>query len=133
MQENLRKQVKLLKALQNVSYVSIAEDLEIKKITETDYEVSYTVKNVGDRKVKEVVQMYIRDVVGSVARPVKELKGYKKIELEAGEEQKVCFNISKDTLAFYTKNLEYKAERGEFRVFIGKDSDVEEYLTFELI
>ena len=94
---------------------------------------SITVKNGGDKKVKEVVQLYIRDLVGSVARPVKELKGYKKIQLDTGEEQIVCFDITKDLLAYYTKDLEVKAEKGEFRVFIGKDSDVQDFLTFELV
>ncbi len=116
----------------NVEYKAL--ELSSDKMTEDGtITASITVENVGDRKVKEVVQMYIRDLVGSVARPVKELKGFKKIELEAGEKKTITFEITKDLLAFYTKDLEFKAEKGEFRVFIGKDSDVEEYKTFQLI
>ena len=116
----------------NVEYKAL--ELSSDKMTEDGtITASITVENVGNRKVKEVVQMYIRDLVGSVARPVKELKGFKKIELEAGEKKTITFEITKDLLAFYTKDLEFKAEKGEFRVFIGKDSDVEEYKTFQLI
>lgn len=96
-------------------------------------EVSVTVKNVGDREAKEVVQMYIRDVAGSTVRPVKELKGFEKISLKAGESKEVKFTITADDLAFYGADLVRKAEKGKFYVFVGKDSDVAEYKEFTLI
>ncbi len=91
------------------------------------------VKNTGDYKAKEVVQLYIRDLVGSVVRPIKELKGYQKIELDKGEEKLVEFTINEDMLAFYGADMTRKAEEGKFRVFIGTNSDVKEYLEFELL
>ena len=60
----------------------------------------------------EVVQMYIRDLVGSVSRPVKELKGFQKIHLQPGEKKTVTFALKGDDLAFWTKDMEFKAEPG---------------------
>ena len=94
---------------------------------------SVTVKNTGNFKAKEVVQLYIRDLVGSVVRPVKELKGYQKIELDKGEEKRVEFAIDEDMLAFYGADMVKKAEEGKFQVFIGTDSSVKEFLEFELL
>jgi len=86
-----------------------------------------TVTNSGNRTGKEVVQMYIRDMVGSITRPVKELKGFQKIELKAGESQKVTFTISADDLKFYNSDLKFVAEPGDFKIFIGTNSrDVKE-------
>ncbi len=95
-------------------------------------EVTVRVKNTGDRDGEEVVQLYVRDLVGSVTRPLKELKGFEKIALKAGEEKEVRFSLSAKDLAFYTRSMELKAEPGEFEVFVGKDSDVEEKKVFEL-
>jgi len=82
---------------------------------------------------KEVVQLYIRDMVGSITRPVKELKGFQKIELKAGESKTVEFKISVDDLKFYNSDLKFAAEPGEFKVFIGGNSrDVKE-ATFKLL
>ncbi len=86
-------------------------------------EVKVIVTNTGKVKGTETVQMYICDVVGSVVRPVKELKGLKKVTLEAGESKQVCFSIGDNQLEFFTKNLEYKSEKGEFEVFIGSCSN----------
>lgn len=94
---------------------------------------SVTVKNVGKVKAKEVIQMYIRDVSGSVVRPVKELKGFCKVELAPGESWQANFNIDAESLAFYGADLKRKAEKGKFYVFIGKDSDVENYAEFTLV
>jgi beta-glucosidase len=77
--------------------------------------------------------MYIKDLYASVVRPVKELKGFKKIELAPNQSQKVEFTITKEQLEFYGKDLVKKAELGTFYVFIGKDSDTENYAQFELI
>ena len=86
-----------------------------------------TVTNTGKVAGKEVVQLYIRDMVGSSTRPVKELKGFKKILLQPGESQKVTFLIGINDLKFYNYDLKYVVEPGEFKVFIGGNSrDVKE-------
>ena len=94
---------------------------------------SVKVKNTGKYKAKEVVQFYIRDVVGSCVRPVKELKGFEKIELDVGEERNVSFKITEDTLKFWNRELKFVAEKGEFQVFIGKDSACKPFASFKLI
>jgi beta-glucosidase len=83
---------------------------------------SVTVSNTGNRDGKEVVQLYIRDVVGSVTRPVKELKGFQKIELKAGESKTVSFNITPEDLKFYNYELKNDWEPGEFTIMIGGNS-----------
>jgi beta-glucosidase len=93
---------------------------------------SVVVKNTGQRAGETVVQLYIRDISASISRPVKELKHYQKIRLQAGEERVVHFNISEDDLKFYNAQLRYAAEVGAFSVLIGLDSrDVNEQ-RFEL-
>ena len=83
---------------------------------------SITVTNSGKYDGKEVVQMYIRDLVGSITRPVKELKGFEKIELKAGETKTVSFKITPELLKFYNYDLEYVFEPGDFDVMIGGSS-----------
>ena len=88
---------------------------------------SVTVTNTSNTDGKEVVQLYIRDIVGSITRPVKELKGFQKIELKAGETKTVTFTISVNYLKFYNSSLKFVAEPGDFKVFIGGNSrDVKE-------
>ncbi|RXF68275.1 beta-glucosidase BglX [Arcticibacter tournemirensis] len=88
---------------------------------------SVTVTNTGSKEGKEVVQLYIRDMVGSITRPVKELKGFRKINLKAGESQEVTFKITEEDLKFYNSDLKFVAEPGDFKVFIGTNSrDVKE-------
>jgi beta-glucosidase len=84
--------------------------------------VSADVENTGEREGKEVVQLYIRDLVGSVTRPVKELKGFEKISLKPGEKKNVKFEISFDDLAFYDINMNLTVEPGAFKVFVGGNS-----------
>lgn len=81
------------------------------------------VKNVGVRDGKETVQWYIRDLFASVVRPVKELKGYEKIFIAAGEQKTVYFEINEEALAFYTVDGEYKAESGDFELYAGGNSE----------
>lgn len=81
-----------------------------------------TVTNTGKRDGAEVVQLYIRDLVGSITRPVKELKGFEKIFLKAGESKTVSFKITPDLLSFYDYNLNHVAEPGDFDVMIGGSS-----------
>ena len=83
---------------------------------------SVTVANTGSRSGDEIVQFYIRDVAGSVARPVKELKHFERISLKPGESRRVDFTITPETLRFYDYNLDYKAEPGKFEVMVGPDS-----------
>jgi beta-glucosidase len=81
------------------------------------------VSNTGSRKGEEIVQLYLRDLVASVTRPVLELKGFKKIELSPGETRTVSFKISEDDIAFYTANQVWDAEPGKFNLFIGPHSE----------
>ena len=84
--------------------------------------VSFTLKNTGKYEGKEVVQLYLRDLVGSVTRPVKELKDFKMINLKPNESQEVTFEISKENLQYYTANNKWEVEPGDFKVFIGGSS-----------
>ena len=89
--------------------------------------VSIDVTNTGSRDGAEVVQLYIRDLVGSVTRPVKELKDFKKVSFKAGEKKTVTFTINVDDLSFYNSDLKWGSELGEFTVFVGGNSrDVKE-------
>lgn len=85
-------------------------------------EVSVTVKNTGKYTGKEVVQLYIRDLIASVTRPVKELKGFEMIELQPGASQRVNFTINKKTIEFFTAQSKWEAEPGDFKVFVGGNS-----------
>jgi beta-glucosidase len=80
-----------------------------------------------------VVQLYIRDLVGSVTRPVKELKGFEKIFLKAGESKKVSFKITPELLKFYNYNLDFVCESGNFEVMIGRNSRDVKKATFTLL
>ena len=80
------------------------------------------VKNTGTRAGAEVAQMYIRDLVSSVTRPVKELKGFRKIWLEAGETKTVAIEIAPESLAFYDIDMRYVVEPGEFEIMVGNSS-----------
>jgi beta-glucosidase len=84
--------------------------------------VSIPVQNTSMIKGKEIVQLYIRDVVGSITRPVKELKGFQKVDLEAGETKNVVFEIAPDLLKFYNSELQYDWESGDFEIMVGPNS-----------
>ncbi len=81
--------------------------------------------NTGARAVTETAQLYIRDLVGSVTRPVRELKGFQRVTLAPGETQTVQFDLSTDALAFYTRQRRFATEPGEFHVFVGASADAE--------
>jgi beta-glucosidase len=83
---------------------------------------SVTVTNTGRVDGAEVVQLYIRDIVGSVTRPVKELKGFDKVFIKAGESKTVSFKITPEMLKFYNYDLDYVFEPGDFSVMIGGNS-----------
>jgi beta-glucosidase len=84
--------------------------------------VSITIRNTGKYKGEEVVQLYIRDKVASVVRPVKELRGFKKINLKPGEEAVVEFRLTDAELGFYTESGAFVVEPGEFDVMVGTNS-----------
>jgi len=92
-----------------------------------------TVTNSGGYDGEEVVQLYTRDMAGSIARPVKELKGFQKIMLKKGESKELSFTLNLDDLKFYNSNLVFAAEPGDFKLFIGSNSrDVKE-VNFKLV
>jgi beta-glucosidase len=88
-------------------------------------EVEVLVKNIGNRAGEEIVQCYIRDLVASTTRPVKELKGFQRVHLEAGEDQIVRFTIGKRELSFYGLDGKERVEPGEFMVWVGGDSSAD--------
>ena len=81
-----------------------------------------TVTNTGRRDGIETVQLYIRDLTGSVSRPLRELKGFQKVRLEAGESKEVTFMINEEMLRFYGADMQFGSEKGEFMLYIGGDS-----------
>jgi len=95
--------------------------------------VSVDVKNSGNYDGKEVVQLYIRDLVGSVTRPVKELKGFEKVMIKKGETKTITFELSVEDLKFYNSELDFVAEPGKFQVFVGTNSDEVLNKEFELV
>ena len=93
---------------------------------------SVTVTNAGKLAGEEVVQLYIRDLVGSVTRPVKQLKGFEKISLAPGESREVTFEITNDMLSFYRQDMSFGSEPGDFLVFIGGSSATDANARFTL-
>lgn len=103
------------------TYSNLKLDKKTMKAGES-VQVSLQVTNSGKVAGEEIVQLYLRDKVGSIARPVKELKDFAKVKLAAGETKTITFTITEEKLAFYNANLEKKAEPGEFDVMIGASS-----------
>jgi beta-glucosidase len=85
--------------------------------------LSVDLANSGAREGDEVVQLYLRDMVASVVRPLKELKGFQKVHLKPGEHRRVQFIIDRDMLSFYNSQLKWGAEPGEFKLMVGSASD----------
>jgi len=96
-------------------------------------EVTFDLYNTGKYEGKEVVQLYIRDLYGSITRPVKELKGFEMVSLKPGETKQVMFTINKEMLKFYTANEKWETETGDFKVFIGGSSYTKLEADFEFI
>ncbi|WP_201984031.1 glycoside hydrolase family 3 N-terminal domain-containing protein [Hymenobacter rubidus] len=86
-------------------------------------QVSFTITNTGKVAGEEVTQLYVRDLVSSVVRPLKELKDFRKISLKPGESQTITFTVDKNKLAFYNAKLEWQAEPGKFNLLVGSASD----------
>ncbi len=110
-----------------LSYTTFSyENLQVDKKTwgfKDKINVSVTLKNTGNRDGEEVAQLYVRDLVGSLTRPLKELKGFKKVFLKKGESQVITFTLTADDVAFYHPNLEKKAEAGDFDIIVGGSSE----------
>jgi len=98
----------------------------------SEIEVSVTVKNTGKVKAKEVVQMYIKDEIGSVTRPDKELKAFEKIELNPGEAKTVTFKITSKMLAFTGLQMTKVLEAGDYTVKVGTSSSTYIETAFKL-
>jgi beta-glucosidase len=109
-----------------LSYTSFAYGdvtLSGSPITEQDtLTVTCSVTNAGSRAGEEVVQLYVRDWVGSVTRPVKELKGFRKVMLQPGESKTITFKLSAKDLSYYRKDMTFGTEPGKFEVYIGGNS-----------
>lgn len=97
-----------------------------------ELKLSVNVTNTGNYDADEIVQMYVRDLVGSVSRPVKELKGFERVNLKRGETKTVTFTITPEDLKFYNQALEFKNEPGEFEVMVGPNSRDLQKLSFTL-
>ena len=95
--------------------------------------VSVEVSNTGKIDGEEVVQLYIRDLIGSSTRPVKELKGFEKLAIKAGETKTVSFILNKETLQFYTANSKWEVEAGDFDVWVGGDSNATLKASFKVV
>ena len=97
-------------------------DLRVSK-TDDRLDISVMLRNTGSTEGTEVAQLYMQDVAASLVRPVKELKGYQRINLKPGEEKKVMFSLRKQDMGFYDNNGNYLLEDGLFRIFVGGSSD----------
>lgn len=98
-----------------------------------EIKANINIKNIGDIKGKEIVQMYIQDIVGSVVRPIKELKGFKKVEINPNETVELEFIISEKDLRFFNRDMKFQSEKGDFKLFIGPNSKDLKEATFKLI
>lgn len=103
------------------SYGEPKADKTVFKIGQ-NLQISVNVTNTGSRAGEEVVQLYVRDLVGSVTRPVKELKGFQKIMLKAGESRMLTFTLTEHDLSFYRRDMTFGAEPGEFEIMVGGNS-----------
>ncbi|MCW8832291.1 MAG: glycoside hydrolase family 3 C-terminal domain-containing protein, partial [Colwellia sp.] len=95
--------------------------------------IAATLRNIGKVDAEEVVQLYIRDLVASVTRPVKELKGFQRVYLKAGQSKSIVFDLHTDELAFYNRQMTLTTETGIFHAWIGGSSDTELKTEFEVI
>jgi beta-glucosidase len=93
---------------------------------------SVTVKNTGNYDGHEIVQLYVHDKVGSITRPVKELKGFQKIFLKKGDGKTITFNLTVEDLKFYNNEMKFDVEPGEFEIAIAPSSDFKFKNTFSL-
>ena len=97
------------------------------------FNLSIEVSNIGEYAGKEIVQLYIRDKVASIIRPIRELKGYKKVLIEKGKTARVEFELGKKELGFYNGEGEYLIEKGLFEVYVGENCLTENMVTFKIV
>jgi beta-glucosidase len=116
----------------SVEYSEIAIDKKVLKSGEK-ITATITITNTGKWPTKETVQLYIRDMVASISRPVKELKGFQQVFLNPGESKKVTFTITEKDLRFYNNDLKFLSEPGDFKLFIGKNSQEVKEADFKLV
>lgn len=95
-------------------------------------EIALSLKNTGDYQGTEIVQLYTCDIAASIALPIRELKGFQRIDLKAGEEKRVIFKLSISDLAFYGIDMKKKVEAGKFDLWVGSDSTTGEKVSFEV-
>jgi beta-glucosidase len=107
-----------------LSYTTFTlKNVRLKKIRAKDStQVLVDITNTGSRAGTETVQLYIRDLVSSVTRPIKELKGFQKIELQPGETKTVALDVTPESLAFYDIHMKYVVEPGDFEIMVGNSS-----------
>ena len=113
------------------AYSDIAIDKSAYQADET-IQVSFTLTNTGTCEGTEVAQLYVRDLVGSVTRPVKELKGFRRVTLQPGESRSLCFALPVQDLAFYGLDMVKKVESGDFQLWVAGDSASGEALSFKI-
>ena len=120
-----------------LSYTSIRyEDIRVSSATFTrdgDITILADVSNTGPRAVDEVVQLYVRDLVGSVTRPVRELKGFQTVHLNPGERKTVSFTLRPDDLSFAGRSMQRVVETGQFHAWIGGSSETDLRTEFSLV
>ena len=118
-----------------VSYTTFGyNNLKLDKEVDSSKDISLQVDvtNSGGLDGDEVVQLYIRDLVGNVTRPIRELKGFKRVHLEPGESKSVSFELDTDDLAFHNRKMERVTEPGDFHVWIGGNSDAQLWTEFAI-
>ncbi|MCR8667849.1 beta-glucosidase BglX [Aestuariibaculum sp. M13] len=116
-----------------LSYTTFSySNLKISKVNEEEVKVSVDITNTGDVQGKEVVQLYIRDLVASITRPVKELKGFELIDLDPDEKKTINFVLTKNELGFFDNSGVFVFESGDFKVFVGGSSETVLEQDFEL-
>ena len=111
-------------------------DVKLNRTTMTKEDTltaTVTVANIGSREAVETVQLYLTDVKGSVVRPIKMLKGFRKVSLKPGESKEVSFEIKEEMLRFYNIDMEFTSEPGEFMAWIGTDSDTKNGASFRMV
>jgi len=97
------------------------------------FKLEIVIENIGDFEAKETVQCYVRDCIASMTRPIKELKAFAKDSYNPGEKKNITFELGYEDLGFYGADGKYTVEKGEFLVYIGKDSYCDNYITIEII
>ena len=118
--------------LSYTTFAYLAPKISTARLTPNgEQRISITVSNTGSREGAEIAQLYVRDVAGSVTRPVRELKGFQKVALKPGESREVTFTLTPEALAFHHADLSFAPEAGRFEVFVGGDSTAPKIGEFE--